>query len=268
MKKLHFPLFLLPTIFLFILFLLASAQAETQGDFCQARGAREFGQQHLRGYGNLLAFRNQGGIGGGGVCWWHSRFTRNAAFLARFRPTETRPDAAGARRIIRAIRAGQGIVNVPGYTNLHDFSRDFESEIQGTLNHWQRSEGVGGAWIRGLRGASNVTASSMERAMHALYDLVEVQKQVVYQKLQMPGIVAHAWLVIGMRPTSNGYSLTVIDSNYFGPTTHTYRKGMTNMPYGGGNHFVPYTEYQAEGQRLRDIVSRHCQGVRNAIASN
>jgi hypothetical protein len=65
--------------------------------------------------------------------------------------------------------------------------------------------------------------------MDELYD--QVQKgEVVYQKLQLQGIDAHAWLVIGMVKTRDGYTLKIIDSNFPLETIdYVYQKGMTNF---------------------------------------
>ena len=85
-----------------------------------------------------------------------------------------------------------------------------------------------------------------------------VSDEVVYQKLQMPGVTAHAWLVLGMTQTSNGYRLLVLDSNTYSPDTYYYEKGMTSFGYHGFTNFVPYTGKTKEENKLKSIVAKDC----------
>ena len=94
--------------------------------------------------------------------------------------------------------------------------------------------------------------------MHKLYEKLKTGK-VVFQKLQMPGIVAHAWLVVDMQNTDDGYLLDIIDSNHGSIKTYRYEKGMTNFYYFGFGNFVPYTEQKGEEKRLRKIASKFCK---------
>lgn len=231
-----------------------SISADTQV-FCSERSQAGFGQQHVAQESNRLSFKNSGGLFNGGVCWWHSRFTRNAAYVANFLPHEAKPSRSDARRIIQAIRQGAAIVNVPGYSDLQTFSIDFQAEIQAALNQWQVSEGD---WMRGLRGRPSEAADRLAARMDELYGLVMGQRELVYQKLQLPGITAHAWLVVHMEKEANGYLLTVADSNYLTLKKFRYTRGSTQMMY-GSNGFVPYTEFQDELARLKRVVQNHCR---------
>ena len=71
---------------------------------------------------NQLGFVNQGGLFGGGVCWWHSRFTRSAAYLAVFDPSLPRPSDEDAKKIISRLRDRKGVTLIPGFRNLFEFS--------------------------------------------------------------------------------------------------------------------------------------------------
>lgn len=95
--------------------------------------------------------------------------------------------------------------------------------------------------------------------MDDLYEYVVDQKNIAYQRLSMPGVVAHAWLVVDMDKTPNGYNLQVHDSNYFGIQNWTYREGMTNFDYRGFGVFTPYTEQQRELRNLKTVASRFCR---------
>jgi hypothetical protein len=192
------------------------------------------------------------------VCWWHSRFTRNAAYIVRFRPDLVAPTAAEAKKIIKDIRNAKKIVEVPGFANLYDFSRSHDELILRELEAWQRKDGfVNQQWVAGLSGSSNIKPEALERRMDELFARVQMG-EVVYQKLQMPGITAHAWLVLGMTQTSNGYRLLVLDSNTYSPDTYYYEKGMTSFGYHGFTNFVPYTGKTKEENKMKSIVAKDC----------
>lgn len=226
-------------------------------DFCGDRSEPSFAQERLKVVENQLSFLNAGGLANGGVCWWHSRFTRNASLVARFRPDLPRPSLGQARKLIHAIRLGKSIVDVPGYSDLETFSVDFQQAIQTKLEEWQAADGFWrGAWQTGLEGTTRVPAAKLSSMMDQLYARVRA-KQVVYQKLQLPGIVSHAWLVLGMTKEVDGYTLFVHDSNYHGVRAHRYRLGMTNLLY-GSDPFVPYTEQTEELSALENVVRAFC----------
>lgn len=227
-------------------------------NFCNKRSESDSIQSILINPKSTLSFSNQGGLFGGGVCWWHSRFTRNAAYIVRFRPDLTAPTEAEAKKIIKDIRSAKKIVEVPGYSNLYDFSRSFDDLILRELEAWQRKDGfINQQWVAGLSGSSNIKPEALEKRMDELFERVQMG-EVVYQKLQMPGVTAHAWLVIGMTKTSDGYQLLVLDSNTYAPNTYTYRQGMTSFNYHGFTHFVPYTGKTKEEAKLKRIVAKDC----------
>jgi hypothetical protein len=248
----------------FYLFLGLLSLPVFASEFCEIRKAPDFAQQLISQPENRLGFKNRGGIINGGVCWWHNRFTRNAAFLAKFHPEEPKPSRREAIRLIHRIRMGKRVAVIPGYPNLQSFAADFESEIQAKLEAWQRYEGINrGQWRRGLRGRTSVSPDHLKDLMDDLYSMV-VEGKVVYQKLQIPGIVSHAWLVLGMTPTADGYELLVHDSNFLDLKRHTYRYGMRNMPYVSDQVFVPYSEQRLELTRLERVVTNYCDELTEA----
>lgn len=251
---------------LFVLIAMAAPKtysAETSKSsygFCKDRQDNKYYQELLKDQDNQLSFRNQGGLIGGGVCWWHSRFTRNALYLGIFRPEMRKPSRKQAKDIIDDIRAGKHIVNIPGYSNLREFSRDFQTEIQDELEAWQKVDGfIKQQWIVGLWGSTEKDADDLMEDMDDLYEYVAVQKNVAYQKLQLPGVVAHAWLVTDMHKTPSGYDLVVHDSNYYGTRTIPYKVGMTQFHYRSFGEFVPYTERKRELRGLKKVVRRFCR---------
>ena len=209
---------------------------------------------------NRLTFRNRGGLIGGGVCWWHTRWERNAAYLAVYRPDLPQPSMEEVLAIIAAIRAGNQIVEIPGFENLRAFSRTYGDYIQKSLEEWQISEGVfGGGWSNGL--ASDVAdPAALQQTMNQTYELVTQQNRVVMQTLKFPGIQAHLWAVIGMKKTANGYSLQVTDSNYPGQVrSHDYIVGMSQMTYPGGR-MAPYltNDNLQEEERIIQTLQQAC----------
>lgn len=224
-------------------------------------------QRFIQSSANQLAQGNQGGLLGAGVCWWHSRFTRNAAYLAQFRPDLPHPSQREAEEIIMKIRRSEPVV-IPGYRNLSNFSVYYQREIQERLDSWQRTDGIGRMqWMVGLAGSSEVAADVLQGMMDELYQRV-VRGEVVYQKLQMPGVTAHAWLVTDMEIVPMGYKLTVVDSNDYAASKYTYRRGMTQFSYrsdfmyiGSESNFVPYTEQTREEERLKEKLLQECRGL-------
>lgn len=250
-----------------------SADAEAKSAFCEARLSDPHAiQRILSDDFNHLARGNYGGIGGGGVCWWHSRFTRIAAYLTSFRPDLPKLPRAAYRDIILKIRRSE-YVEVPGYRNLWSFSADFANDVQERLNSWQLTDGIGRLqWMEGLAGNTEVTAAELAATMDDLHARVS-RGEVVYQMLQFPGITSHAWLVIGSRATANGYKIKVIDSNDYAAPEYTYRRGDTQFDYAINPalapylsvpaeelpSFVPYTEQTREETELRRKLERECR---------
>lgn len=240
--------------------LMSYEAPKTRGEFCAIAGSPGRVQNLLKDPENRLAFTNGPyGLARGGVCWWHSMFERNAAYMAIFQPKAAKPDRATGQTIINAIRAGNQIVVVPGYKNLKAFSADYVDEIIKTLESWQVADAVGFAWIRGLSGAEQVPPAQLRKIMDDTYQVVEEQKQVAFHMLQMPGVAAHAWLVVGMKKVTNGYDLLVDDSNYLGNRVIQYRNGMTKLRE---YNAVPYlqTKYLRDTTSMIAIERNYCSG--------
>lgn len=241
---------------------LAEVAPKSVGEYCAAAREQNYIQEMGKSSVNQLAFRNQGGLINGGVCWWHSRFTRNALYLGIFRPDLPKPSEAQMEDIIKDIRKGKNVVTIPGFANLRAFSSDFTARrlIQEELESWQRFDGfIRQQWIVGLSGSRISEAATLKRNMDELYEYVVLEDNIAYQKLQLPGVVAHAWLVVDVHKDGSGYELEVIDSNYTGTQTWRYREGMTNFNYGGFGEFTPYTEQKRELRTLKKVAQRFCR---------
>jgi hypothetical protein len=251
-------------LFLFLISLNAHANFSSlsKEEFCEDRKYKSFVKGLTQNSSNLMGFRNRGGLFKGGICWWHSRFQRNALHLTYFNPQAAKPDSKTALKLIRDIRFQNGIVEIPGFENFEQFSTVFENEIQKELERWQKFESVRFTWIRGLRGSTSVNPEFLKTLMDDLYEEVITNNNISFQKLQMKGVTAHAWLVINMIQTQEGYDLEVLDSNYPKQTTrYQYKFGDSHLMYPGYSQFVPYLEHTNEVQWLHETIKEECSQV-------
>lgn len=235
----------------------ASTASTSSAAFCADRKSVSYTKELVGQRRNQISFRNRGGLVNGGVCWWHSRLTRKFAYLAIFRPDMPKPSNEKAERIIKAIRMGK-VTEVPGFSNLNEFSRAFATEVQDRLEKWQKGDGfLRQQWTVGLWGSSQTSASKLKERMDNLYQYVEVEGKLAYQMLQIKGITSHAWLVLNVEKTEDGYKLEVLDSNYSSTSTIRYRNGdETINSYGG---LVPITGKKKELKKLEKAVSKYCK---------
>lgn len=237
------------------------APSSNEKEFCLDRNNEDFSKELVNDPHNLMAFRNQGGIGGGGVCWWHSRFQRNALYLTIFKPEEQKPVISDVEKIIKKIRKGKEVVVIPGYANFYEFSSANRALIQKELEAWQVNDGaVKFAWVKGLSGSNVVKPEELRRMMDELYEEVEVKNTIAYQKLQIKGITAHAWLVVNMKKVDYGYDLEVIDSNeQYMTRIYKYRFGNTNFNHWYYGEFTPYLEKTSEMEKIKTVIEETCR---------
>lgn len=212
----------------------------------------------LRERSNRLSFGNQGGLIDGGVCWWHSRFERAASYLADFHPELPKPSRKQARRICNDL-SHMRVTRIPGYENLAQFSRDFESEIQSELNEWQLRDGfLKQEWIRGLSGKTKTTATKLRKHMNQIVARFKKNPHPLFLMLQFPGITSHAYLLIDATKTAEGYELDVIDSNHPGSIrTQVYLSGDPSL-YDHGTPFIPYPGFNQDILSVQKSKALHC----------
>lgn len=238
----------------------AKGPSRSEESFCSDRKDEKFVKDLTMNSNNLMAFRNQGGLIGGGVCWWHSRFQRNALYLTIYKPHLAKPTAEEAKELIKQIREAKDVIVIPGYRNFYDFSAENAQQIQRELEKWQKGDGViRFAWVKGLSGTSTVTPEALKASMDALYEEVEINNNIAYNKLQIPGIVAHAWLVVNVEKVLGGYNLEVLDSNFPSRTQiFRYREGDTELDYHGSFKFTPYLERTNETDNIKNVIAKKC----------
>jgi hypothetical protein len=213
---------------------------------------------------NLMAFKNQGGVFNGGVCWWHSRFQRNIFYLGVLKPDAPKPSREEAKQIIKKIRAGKEVVTINGFQSFNDFTREFQKDIIKELENWQIYDGVVlGSWVLGVKGDTKIQSDKLSQMMNDLFQYVEVQNKIAYQKLQIKGITAHAWLVVGIKKATNGFEIGYIDSNNpMMSENYSFKHGDESFFVKGYGHFVPYTEFQREEERLKRVAIQYCSNQR------
>lgn len=223
-------------------------------------------QKKLNDSNNRLAFVNQPGPMGIGMCWWHSRTQRNSNYLLEFQAQAARPDANQAWQIIKGLSRTDTVQAVPGFSNLSDFSSVYSSEINESMGQWQMADSfLKFGWSEGL-GASEANADSLSQEMDSLYESVVLRKNVVYQMLKMPGVVAHAWLVLNMikLPANQGYQLAVVDSNAASVQYYMYSRGMTKLNYAingfgySDMSFTPNTQRDSELSDYQGAIKAAC----------
>lgn len=237
-----------------------AVEPSSEKSFCEDRKDPAYMQKLVSSSKNTLGFTNRGGLFGGGVCWWHSRMTRNAAYLAYFSPEKEKLNTEeGVKKILKALRKGKGPVEIPGHKNFNEFSRYNQSIVQDYLDHWQRESGIlNQSWIKGVTGKAKRKAKKMQKEMDKTFRDIQEGK-VVYHKLQIKGIVAHAWLVHSMEKTDNGYKLNVIDSNYYQSSSYHYEIGDRYLYHRHYGKFSPYREKKREERHLREAIQEHCE---------
>ena len=239
----------------------AQSPSMSEGRFCADRLNKNFVKKLAMDSNNLMSFTNQGGLIGGGVCWWHSRFQRNALYLTIFKPDLAKPSLEEASILVKKIRLGSEVVVIPGYRNFSEFSSENEEIIQRELEKWQKGDSfLRFAWVKGLEGNSEVAPLKLKALMDQIYQEVEVNQNISYTKLQIKGIESHAWLIVHMEKFNGGYNLQIIDSNI--ATTvenYTYREGETSiMENRSSFSFTPYLERTNELVNIYSAITNLC----------
>ncbi len=190
-------------------------------------------------YENMLGHNNQGGLFGlpTGVCWWHSQFHRNLTYLAYYCPECTRPDLSNKKEVrklhqlIRSVMKRQGTVEIKGFANAKAFTSHpvVAKVLQKELQKWMgRDSFLHFTWVRGLEGKAPNThyltkllegrgAKYVERQEYELEQVYKtiLEERIAYVMWQLPGVDAHAALIVDMQPLpSGGYKVWLQDSNY------------------------------------------------------
>lgn len=207
---------------------------------------------------------------GGGVCWWHSRLQRSSAYLVEFDDKKEKPNAAELKRILLALRHMDQVVTIPGFTDFHSFSSFYKKEIQGMLNDWQKFDGFFNfQWIRGISGQSSLRPQLLKARMDLVFHSFKNSPSPLWLMAQMKGVTSHSLLMTDMRESSQGYVLTVIDSNYPLETLELYyQEGDTSIRHSEEEYtFVPYVGFQYDYKKIFSAIDRKCENKNNLSLS-
>jgi len=210
---------------------------------------------------NRLSFKNRGGLFNGGVCWWHSRFERASAYLIEFRPELEKLSSTDLKKKLMNLTMMKLTV-IPGYKNLEEMSRENKGLIQEILNGWQVRDGfINQAWIKGLQGKTHLEPTKLKVHMDNIFQTFQKDKKPYFLMLQLPFVVAHAFLLMDMVKTENGYQLFVIDSNAPGEIiTQDYKEGSSSLFY-KKSPYVPYIGFAQDFAKINSEKLNFCHEI-------
>lgn len=114
---------------------------------------------------NRLGIDNQSGLFKleTGLCWWISKFHRQATHLAHYCPDCKKPDFTSRdgkkklKKILNGIVKSKGAVEIPGYKNLFEFTSDpvVKEALLKRLRHWMAGDTfLRMQWTKSLEGNS------------------------------------------------------------------------------------------------------------------
>lgn len=182
---------------------------------------------------NRLGFDNQGGLFGfnTGLCWWISKFHRNAIYKTYYKENEPKPSPKEVKEIFNAIVRNKGPVKIPGYKNLNEFTSDpyVKFLLIKKMQHYMEYETfLKFEWIKGLKGSKGKinqdinngqgTSVTYEQIFNyrnkdehskkgkkiiekqrmevsKVFEAVNKEDELSYIMLQYPGAPAHAAIV-------------------------------------------------------------------------
>ncbi len=257
-------------LFLFICFIatfsdlgIAQAfakQAQSKKQFCSLRLQPGYFNQLAYDSENHMAFPNHGGLKNKGVCWWHALYQRAAWYLVVFRPELPKPTTQQAAELIHQIAAGTKIVEIPGYSNFYYFSRDFKSEIQAKLEEWQQVDGfLKFAWIEGLKGNNVVPPAEIEQQIELIYKSTNVDQNIQWVMLQMPGISSHGILSVDVIRHPGGAQIEIVDNNFVGQIKALlYSKGAETIASHHYGQVSPYLGRRKDLTNFSKAADRYC----------
>ncbi|MCM2281432.1 MAG: hypothetical protein NDI61_06255 [Bdellovibrionaceae bacterium] len=208
---------------------------------------------------NHLSFANQGGLFNGGVCWWHSLFQRAVWYLAVFRPDLPKPTPTEAKFLIHQLARGKDVIEIPGFSNLHEFSRAHRGLIQEKLEQWQVSDGgLKFRWVNGAFAAGELPPDELKTHMDKIQRIVNDSQHVQWVMWQLPGVTAHSSLHLSVHSLPTGSLADIVDSNFPGRVEFLeYTQGTRQIRTYFGP-MVPHLARQKDLERFSKARSRYC----------
>jgi hypothetical protein len=212
-----------------------------------------------------IGFDNAGGIGNGGVCWWHNRLQRSSFFLAKFQPDKSRPNAKQIADIVTGLRFMERVVIIPGYEDFESFTKANQKHIQQVLNDWQVYDGFYNfQWLRGISGNYMLPPKEMEVRMNSVYASYQKSPAAMWIMAQMKGITSHSFLILKMDQVNGGYDMDLIDSNHpMEIVTVKYTFGDQFLVTDRSkSKFVPYVGFQEDFRKISKGLVGYCRNKR------
>lgn len=219
---------------------------------------------YLENPASRLAFKNQGGLFKGGVCWWHNRLQRSSAYLLDFKPELTPPNAKQLQQLLSDLRKMKKVVVIPGFSDFKSFTKTHQKEVQQMLESWQREDGfINQEWTRGISGKFELEPEAMKARMNQLHQQFLDSPQPMWVMAQIKGIESHAFLILDMQPLVDGYELKLIDSNYPEQTrTIQYLHGQKFLKHPKDKYtYIPYLGFQKDFKTIQASVDEYCGNV-------
>jgi hypothetical protein len=160
-------------------------------------------------------------------CFVVAKAARQFFQFAEFDPTLPRSDAASYRRQVRQVisknpRAPRldWAILFPGYTNLFQFSQDYQTLLKDECGSAWKSYFQAGHW----RMILPFSSGHQETTAHALAASVRRNRPPVVHVLRFPSLaINHALLLHGVKETEHAIAFDAYDPNTPGrPTTLTF----------------------------------------------
>lgn len=237
--------------------LLVGTKPALSRDLCSSTW-QDF-QEKLKRQENRLAFENSGGPLRIGLCWWHSRFQRNANYLLDFRPWLPDSNRNEVWSVLKALTKGRHVVAINGYRHLFEFSDAYRDEIQELLGQWQLYESfLEFNWVKGLKNPQPEFPGQLNEVLSDVEYRVKVKHEVVYQMLKYPGLVSHAWLVYDIENFGFAYKIHAIDSNNLYNVESFVFKNSEGI-IGNSRVGFPYTQHTEDMDTYHSAITRTCR---------
>lgn len=231
---------------------------------CEKQNDPDYYKSRLITIDNMIAFENQPGRFNTGLCWWTSRLQRNSLYIAYFSPEKEKPTFNQAKKIIKDIIKLDGFVEIPGFKNFYNFTKNNKEAVISALSDIEAKETLLLGWVSGLKGPHQTSSEKLNLIMEQLYQSVQNENKIIYQMLQKKGLSAHAWLVVDMIKIEDGYEILALDS-FTGLVKSIYKNGDTYLLQNYSKEskdnfkFVPYTQKDSELNKIEQIYKKDCK---------
>ncbi len=193
-----------------------------------------------------------------GVCWWHSRLQRSSLYLMNFRPDLPKPTLRQVLVILEQVFRMHTVVEVPGYSNLYDFSQDWEHYFMEYLSWVQLQDTLYMEWVRGIR-PNTMSPATLHIKADQIHEAVTKGKiQYLALKTSNSKTYTHAALVVHSVKTRTGYRFFIVDSKSDpGEAARPldYEYGTSTL-----DTWVPYLQFDEDYSKIKMAIQWYCRG--------